>query len=50
MSGFGVMTFTDGSRFAGRFRDGQPDGPGIFHYANGGQSAGMWRGSVRLDQ
>jgi len=50
MSGFGVMTFTDGSRFAGRFRNGQPDGPGIFHYANGGQSAGMWRGSVRLDQ
>ena len=50
MSGFGVMTFNDGSRFAGRFRNGQPDGPGIFHYANGGQSAGMWRGSVRLDQ
>ncbi|KAA0591688.1 caspase family protein [Azospirillum oryzae] len=50
MSGYGVMTFTDGSRFAGRFRDGQPDGPGVFHYANGGQSAGLWRGSVRLDQ
>nr|WP_295833220.1 caspase family protein [uncultured Azospirillum sp.] len=50
MSGYGVMTFTDGSRFAGRFRNGQPDGPGVFHYANGGQSAGLWRGSVRLDQ
>lgn len=41
-SGRGVLTYRDGSRYVGEFKDGDPFGQGTCFYSNGDKYVGAW--------
>ncbi|MCG3769551.1 MAG: hypothetical protein JW384_00680 [Nitrosomonadaceae bacterium] len=44
------MTFADGNKYAGEFRDGQANGQGTKTFAEGGKYVGEWRDGERHGQ
>ena len=42
-NGAGIITFQNGSRYEGEFKDGQYSGRGIFYFANGSVYAGEYQ-------
>jgi CHAT domain-containing protein/TPR repeat protein len=49
-SGYGEITFFDGSKFIGQFEDDQPTGHGIHTFASGDQYVGEYRDGLRNGQ
>jgi hypothetical protein len=45
-SGLGTFTYSDGSRYVGDFKNGEPEGNCTVHYANGNRYEGYWKNGV----
>lgn len=41
--GLGTFTYSDGSKYIGDFKEGEPEGYGTVHYANGNRYEGSWK-------
>ena len=41
--GFGIMTYPDGTKYEGEFKDGLKNGPGTETYKDGEKYQGDWR-------
>ena len=45
--GFGIMTYPDGTKYEGEFKDGLKNGPGTETYKDGEKYQGDWRDGLR---
>jgi hypothetical protein len=46
-NGYGTFLYTNGNRYVGDFRQGDPHGRGILYFANGNKYLGNWQKSYR---